>query len=87
MRNAGVIRLVEPQILIVRGQRVILDLDLAALYGVTAKRLNEQVKRNAARFPEDFMFRLTPEEADRMEAADICRMRLQNMARSWRRVF
>jgi len=64
MRNAGVIRLVEPQILIVRGQRVILDLDLAALYGVTAKRLNEQVKRNAARFPEDFMFRLTPEETE-----------------------
>ena len=64
MRNAGVIRLVEPQILIVRGQRVILDPDLAALYGVTVKRLNEQVKRNAARFPEDFMFRLTQEEAD-----------------------
>jgi hypothetical protein len=64
MRNAGVIRLVEPQILIVRGQRVILDPDLAALYGVTVKRLNEQVKRNAARFPEDFMFRLTLEEAE-----------------------
>jgi len=64
MRNAGVIRLVEPQILIVRGQRVILDPDLAALYGVTVKRLNEQVKRNAARFPEDFMFRLTSEETE-----------------------
>ena len=58
------IRLVEPQILIVRGQRVILDVDLAALYGVTVKRLNEQVKRNTARFPEDFMFRLTAEEAE-----------------------
>ena len=63
MRNAGITRIVEPQILIVRGQRVILDADLAALYGVTVKRLNEQVKRNASRFPEDFMFRLNPEEA------------------------
>jgi hypothetical protein len=50
-------------ILVLRGQRVILDRDLAALYGVTTKRLNEAVKRNAERFPEDFMFRLTAEEA------------------------
>lgn len=49
-------------ILILRGQRVILDADLATLYGVTTKRLNEQVKRNAERFPEDFMFQLTAEE-------------------------
>jgi hypothetical protein len=48
----------------VRGQRVILDRDLAAIYGVTTKRLNEQVKRSAERFPEDFMFQLTPEEAE-----------------------
>jgi phage regulator Rha-like protein len=46
-----------------RGQRVIVDTELAALYGVPAKRLNEQVKRNATRFPPDFMFRLTEEEA------------------------
>jgi ORF6N domain len=45
-----------------RGQRVIVDTDLATLYGVPAKRLNEQVKRNAARFPPDFMFRLSDEE-------------------------
>lgn len=51
-------------ILTLRGQRVILDHDLAALYGVTTKRLNEQVKRNAARFPEDFMFCLTAAEVD-----------------------
>lgn len=50
-------------ILLLRGQRVILDAELAALYDVTTKRLNEQVKRNAARFPEDFLFRLTAEEA------------------------
>lgn len=50
-------------ILVLRGHRVILDRDLAALYGVSTKRLNEAVKRNAARFPEDFMFRLSAEEA------------------------
>ncbi len=47
---------------ILRGHRVILDSDLAAIYGVTTKRLNEAVKRNAGRFPADFMFRLTREE-------------------------
>jgi hypothetical protein len=46
----------------IRGQKVILDTDLAELYGVPAKRLNEQVKRNIERFPEDFMFQLTAEE-------------------------
>ena len=52
-------------ILVLRGQRVILDRELAAIYGVTTKRLNEQIKRNAERFPQDFMFRLTLEEAER----------------------
>jgi ORF6N domain len=46
----------------VRGQKVILDFDLAALYGVTTKALNQAVKRNATRFPVDFMFQLTSEE-------------------------
>ena len=50
------------RILVVRGQRVMIDADLAALYGVSTKRLNEQVKRNRARFPEDFVFRLTAAE-------------------------
>jgi hypothetical protein len=49
-------------IIIVRGKRVILDRDLAGLYGTTTKRLNEQVKRNRNRFPEDFMFQLTAKE-------------------------
>jgi len=49
----------------VRGQAVILDADLAALYGVPTKRLNEQVKRNQERFPEDFVFQLSWEEAKR----------------------
>ena len=53
---------IEGRILLVRGQRVLLDRDLAALYGVETKRLNEQVKRNPGRFPGDFMFRLTVRE-------------------------
>ena len=52
------------RIFIVRGQKVILDAALAALYGVPTKRLNEQVKRNANRFPADFMLRLTAEETE-----------------------
>ena len=51
-------------ILVLRGQRVLLDAELAALYGVTTKRLNEQVKRNVARFPEDFLFRLRSDEVE-----------------------
>lgn len=54
--------LVENYILLIRGQRVILDVDLAELYGVSTKRLNEQVKRNQERFPEDFTFKLTEDE-------------------------
>jgi hypothetical protein len=54
----------EDQIFIIRGRRVMLDSDLAAIYGVLPKRLNEQVKRNKARFPPDFLFRLTPDEVD-----------------------
>ena len=50
---------IEQTILAIRGHRVMLDSDLAILYGVTTKRLNEQVKRKRVRFPEDFMFRLT----------------------------
>ncbi|MBF0595808.1 MAG: ORF6N domain-containing protein, partial [Candidatus Omnitrophica bacterium] len=55
---------VESLIHIIRGQKVILDSDLARIYGVTTKRLNEQVKRNAERFPIDFMFRLTIEDSE-----------------------
>jgi hypothetical protein len=49
-------------ILVVRGQRVILDADLAGLYGVETRRLNEQLRRNIGRFPSDFAFRLSPTE-------------------------
>ena len=54
---------IEQAILLVRGEKVILDRDLAHLYGVPTKRLNERVKRNIDRFPEDFLFQLTWEEA------------------------
>ena len=52
----------ESLILLIRGQKVMLDSDLAELYQVTTKRLNEQVRRNRERFPADFMFQLTPGE-------------------------
>ncbi|MBI3591397.1 MAG: ORF6N domain-containing protein [Candidatus Melainabacteria bacterium] len=54
---------IEKKIFLVRGKKVMLDKDLAELYGVPTYRLNEQVKRNLDRFPEDFMFQLTQEEA------------------------
>jgi ORF6N domain len=60
--EASVAASVASQIRIVRGQRVLLDSDLAALYGVPTHRVNESVKRNIARFPKDFAFRLTTEE-------------------------
>ena len=50
------------RVYVIRGQQVMLDYDLAEIYGYEVKRLNEQVKRNIKRFPEDFMFQLTTEE-------------------------
>ena len=52
----------------IRGKAVMLDSDLAALYGVTTKRLNEQVRRNLSRFPADFMLQLTAQEADSLRS-------------------
>ncbi len=62
MTNAQSVELIATKILMIRGQRVMLDNDLAKLYGVSVKRLNEQVKRNIKRFPPDFMFLLTLQE-------------------------
>jgi len=59
---------IEERILLIRGERVIIDADLAEFYGVQTKRLNEQVKRNKNRFPDDFMFQLTPEEKTELVA-------------------
>jgi hypothetical protein len=59
---------IERRILLIRGQKVIIDADLAQFYGVTTKRLNEQVKRNNRRFPEDFMFQLDLREKSEVVA-------------------
>jgi len=59
-----IIRDVGSLIITIRNQKVIVDRDLAEIYGVETRRLNEQVNRNPERFPEDFMFKLTKEEAD-----------------------
>jgi phage regulator Rha-like protein len=59
---------IQSRILVVRRHKVMLDSDLAELYGVSTKRLNEQVKRNRERFPGDFMFQLTPEETERLRS-------------------
>ena len=59
---------IESLIITVRGKQVILDRDLARLYGVETKRLNEQVRRNIERFPEDFMFQLSKEEFESLRS-------------------
>lgn len=59
---------IERAILIVRGHKVLLDADLAALYGVETRRLNEQVRRNIDRFPDDFRFQLTGREFDNLKS-------------------
>ena len=61
---------IEQRILLVRGEKVIIDADLAEVYGVATKRLNEQVKRNKGRFPDDFMIQLTSQE--KIEAIANC---------------
>jgi len=61
------------KLLILQGERIILDADLATIYGVKTYRLNEAVKRNSKRFPKDFMFQLT-----RKEAEEVIRSRSQN---------
>jgi hypothetical protein len=62
MPNSTTVSSIGSQILVIRGERVMLDSDLAVLYGVTTGRLNEQVKRNQKRFPPKFVFQLTASE-------------------------
>jgi hypothetical protein len=59
---------VEPLLHVLRGERIILDVDLAGICGVPTKQLNEQVKRNLARFPSDFVFQLTQAELDSLRS-------------------
>jgi hypothetical protein len=63
MKSLVAMEVVEKKILLIRGQKVILDVDLAELYDVTTKVFNQAVKRNIDRFPKDFMFQLTADEA------------------------
>lgn len=64
------VEVITSKIFFIRGKKVMLDTDLALLYSVKTKRLNEQVRRNKKRFPEDFMFQLTPKEKE--EVVAIC---------------
>ena len=61
---SGAVQLIERRIYLIRGQKMMLDFDLAELYDMPTKRSNERVSRNKKRFPKDFMFRLTQNEAD-----------------------
>lgn len=67
-----------------RGHRVLLDSDLAALYGVETKRLNEQVRRNQARFPPDFLFQLTDEETAALRSRNATLKRGRGSHRKYR---
>ena len=68
MEKENIIIDIEQRIFVIRGQRVMLDRDLAQLYGVETKRLNEAVKRNIKRFPQNFMFQLTNEEFNNLKS-------------------
>src|SRR5216684_5363669 len=67
-RSVMPVERIEERILLLRGQKVMLDRDLADLYEVKAKALNQAVKRNKDRFPEDFMFQLTWEETENLRS-------------------
>jgi len=75
---------IESLIHVIRGQQVMLDSDLAQLYGVETRRLNEQVKRNIERFPEDFMFQLTKDEISNLMSQNATSsLKSQNVISSW----
>ncbi len=68
MKSLVPIEVIEKKILLIGGQKAMLDSDLAALYGVTTKRLNEQVRRKLKRFPSDFMYQLSREEFESLKS-------------------
>jgi hypothetical protein len=68
MKSIVPLEVIEQKILLIGGRKVMLDSDLAALYGVTIKRLNEQVRRNLKRFPQDFMYQLSAEEYESLRS-------------------
>jgi hypothetical protein len=81
---------IESLILAVRNQKIILDADLAGLYGVPTKRLNEQVKRNADRFPDDFLFQLTATEFENLKSqfatSSLAVTKDQDVAPNWSQI-
>ncbi len=75
---------IEKKIYLIRGQKVMLDKDLAELYGVETRRLNEQIKRNLSRFPDDFMFQLTQLEFQNLRSQfATSSLRFQIATSSW----
>jgi len=68
MKSLVPIEVIEKKILLIGGQKAMLDSDLATLYRVTTKRLNEQVRRNLKRFPPDFMYQLSKEEFESLKS-------------------
>jgi hypothetical protein len=68
---------IQKSILLIRGQKVLLDSDIAQIYGIPTKRLNEQVRRNLNRFPDDFMFQLTEIEEE------ILRSQIATSSEAW----
>jgi hypothetical protein len=77
--------LLEPLIFTARGRRVVLDADLARLYGVTTKRFNEAFKRNRRRFPDDFAFQLTVAEFEKLRSrlASTSRQSIDSVGHNW----
>jgi hypothetical protein len=69
------VEVIEQRILLIRGQKVILDADLAMLYGVPTRILNQAVRRNLKRFPQDFMFKLSQPEKD--QVITICDLKIK----------
>ena len=85
MRNSSIVlpdESIQDTILLIRGKRVILDHDLARLYGVTTKVLNQAVKRNLDRFPEDFMFQLTKGEAEEWQRRNRSRSQIVTLKKT-----
>lgn len=70
-KSLAPVRPIEPNIHILRGRKVMLDIDLAVLYGVSTSALNQAVRRNRERFPEDFLFCLTPEETVNLKSQSV----------------
>src|SRR5580658_5453329 len=81
VKSVAAVRPMESLIRVIRGQKIILDTDLAALYQVETKALNQAVRRNMDRFPEDFMFQLSVEEAESLRSQLVT----SNAARGGRR--